>query len=58
MANAHVKYPKMKEKNPGWGAARKGVKVKEIKGPANKGVLATNPTKKGGIMQPTRGKKK
>jgi hypothetical protein len=55
-----MKYPNTKamEKNLGYSGAKKGVKVKEIKGPANKGVLATNPTKKGGIMQPTRGKKK
>ena len=53
-----MKYPKMKEKNPGYGKARKGVKVKEIKGPANKGVLATNKTNKGGIFRATKGKVK
>jgi len=58
MANAHVKKPAMKENNPGYGSAKSGVKVKEVKGPANKGVLPTNPTKSGGIMQPTRGRKK
>ena len=53
-----VKKPKMKEINPGYGKARKGVKVKEIKGPANTGVLATNKTKSGGIFRATKGKVK
>jgi len=54
-----MKYPKTKamEKNLGYGKAKKGVKVKEIKGPANKGVLPSNPTKKGGIFRATKGKK-
>ena len=48
-----MKYPKTKamEKNLGYGKSKKGVKVKMKKGPANKGVLATNPTKKGGIFR-------
>ena len=54
----HVKYPKKKEKNPGYGKARKGVKVKCLGNPLGVRVIPTNPTKKGGIMQPTRGKKK
>lgn len=51
-----VKTPKLKEKNPGYGSARSGVKVKEIDGPANRGVLVTNPTKGGGINRKTKGK--
>jgi hypothetical protein len=51
MANNDVKKPKMKETNPGWKGAKSGTRVKEKKGPANKGVLATNPTKGGGIFR-------
>ncbi len=58
MPSNAVKTPKMKEINPGYGKARKGIKVKQIKGPANKGVLATNKTKSGGIFRATKGKVK
>ena len=58
MATAQpVKYPKMKETNPGWKGAKTGTKVGMKKGPANKGILPTNPTKKGGIFRATKGRR-
>lgn len=57
MANAHVKRPAMKETNPGWKGAKSGTKVKEVKGPANKGVLPGNPAG-GGIFGNQSPKKK
>ena len=58
MANAHVKYPKKKEVNPGYGKARKGVKVKRLGNPLGVKVIPTNPCKKGGIFRATKGKAK
>ena len=56
MPSNAVKTPKLKEKNPGYSGARSGVKVKEVIGPVGSGVLATNPTKGGGINRKTKGK--
>jgi len=50
MANTGQKPP-LKETDPGWKGAKSGTKVKEVKGPANKGVLPGNPTKGGGIYR-------
>ncbi len=56
MANAHVKYPKKKEVNPGYSGARKGIKVKTLGNPLGVKVIPTNPTKGGGINRKTKGK--
>ena len=45
----------LKEKN-NHPQGRTGSKVKTVSGPAV-GHASSNPTKKGGVMQPTRGKK-
>ncbi len=54
MAKRYGKYPAIKEIDPGWKGAKTGTKVKMTKGPANKGVLPGNPTKKGGIFRATK----
>jgi hypothetical protein len=58
MPSNAVKKPKMKEINPGYGKARKGVKVKMKGNPLGVKVVPTNPTKKGGIFRATKGKAK
>ena len=55
MANSQgVVQKAMKEVN-NYSGGKSGSKVTEKKGPANKGVLETNPTKSGGIFRPTKG---
>ena len=56
MAQTHVPRPKLKEKNPGYAAARSGVKVDQVIGPVGGSVLPTNKTKSGGIFRATKGK--
>ena len=56
MPSNAVKKPKMKEINPGYGKARKGIKVKTLGNPLGVKVIPTNPTKGGGINRKTKGK--
>ena len=55
MANSHVPYPTLKEKSA-FKEGRTGAKVPRLSGIV-KGVQSGNPTKGGGIAQPTKGGK-